>query len=111
LNKFSKDLIKSLGEAVDHAEGRASSARVHVVEVPDVRAIRRKLHTSQQEGEGRAAGIARHNEKDCIRNAHAAPCQLPTFLPSALRIQSFSLSHTKRQGEQFLATGRSTLLD
>jgi hypothetical protein len=44
MNKFSKDLIKSLGEAADHAEGRASSARVQVVEVPDVRAIRRKLH-------------------------------------------------------------------
>jgi putative transcriptional regulator len=49
MNKFSKDLIKSLGEAVEHAEGRASSARVHVVEVPDVRAIRRKLHMSQEE--------------------------------------------------------------
>jgi len=49
LNKFSKDLIKSLGEAADHTEGRASSARVHVVEVPDVRAIGRKLHLSQQE--------------------------------------------------------------
>ena|SRR6266446_5037013 len=48
-NKFSKDLVKSLGDAADHAEGRASSARVHVVEVPDVRAIRRKLHLSQQE--------------------------------------------------------------
>jgi hypothetical protein len=49
MNKFSKDLIKSLGVAANHAEGRASSARVHVVEVPDVRAIRRKLHLSQQE--------------------------------------------------------------
>jgi hypothetical protein len=49
LNKFSKDLIKSLGEAADHTEGRASSARVHVVEVPDLRAIERKLHLSQQE--------------------------------------------------------------
>src|SRR6202000_2585496 len=47
LNKFSKNLIKSLGEAADHAQGRAS-VRVHVVEVPDVRAIRRKLHLSQQ---------------------------------------------------------------
>jgi putative transcriptional regulator len=28
---------------------RAGCARVHVVEVPDVRAIRRKLHLSQQE--------------------------------------------------------------
>ncbi|MGO9061041.1 MAG: hypothetical protein ACLQU2_27220 [Candidatus Binataceae bacterium] len=48
MNKFSKDLVKSLGEACDHAEdhaeGRASSARVHVIEVPDVRVIRRKLH-------------------------------------------------------------------
>jgi putative transcriptional regulator len=42
-------LIKSLGGAADHAEGSASSARVHVVDVPDVRAIRRKLHLSQQE--------------------------------------------------------------
>jgi putative transcriptional regulator len=49
MNKFSKDLVKSLGEARGHAEGRAGSARVHVVEVPDVRAIRRKLHLSQQE--------------------------------------------------------------
>ena len=49
MNKFSKDLIKSLSEAADHAEGRASSARVHVVEVPDVRAIRRQLRMSQQE--------------------------------------------------------------
>jgi hypothetical protein len=31
-NKFSKDLIKSLGEARDHAEGRAGGARVYVVE-------------------------------------------------------------------------------
>jgi putative transcriptional regulator len=46
MNKFSNDLIKSLGEAADHAEGRANSARVHLVEVPDVRAIRRKLHLS-----------------------------------------------------------------
>jgi prevent-host-death family protein len=43
MNKFSKDLVKSLGEACDQAEGRASSARVHLIEVPDVRAIRREL--------------------------------------------------------------------
>src|SRR6266851_2453107 len=34
----------------------------------------------------------RLNSTNCIRNAHAAPCQLGAFLPSALRIQSFSLS-------------------
>jgi len=49
MNKFSRDLIKSLGEAADHAEGRARSARVYVVEVPDVRAIRHKLRMSQLE--------------------------------------------------------------
>ena len=49
MNKFSKDLIKSLSEASEHAEGRAGSARVQVVEVPDVRAIRRKLRMSQME--------------------------------------------------------------
>ena len=49
MSKFSKDLVKSLGEARNHAEGRASGTRVHVVEMPDVRAIRRKLHLSQQE--------------------------------------------------------------
>lgn len=49
MNKFSKDLVKSMGEACEHAEGKRNGARVHVVEVPDVRAIRRKLRMSQTE--------------------------------------------------------------
>ena len=49
MNRFTKDLIESLTEAVEHAEGKADRARVHVVEVPDVRAIRRQLRMSQQE--------------------------------------------------------------
>ena len=49
MNDFSDDLISSLSEAVDHAEGRKKAARVHVVELPDVRAIRKGLHLSQQE--------------------------------------------------------------
>ena len=49
MNKFSKELVKSMGEACEHAEGRRSGVRVHVVEVPDVRAIRRKLRMSQTE--------------------------------------------------------------
>jgi len=49
MNKFSKDLIDSLTEAVAHAEGKLTAVREHVVEVPDVRAIRRQLHMSQQE--------------------------------------------------------------
>jgi putative transcriptional regulator len=49
MNKFSKELIESLTEACEHAEGRPSGVRVHVVEVPDVRAIRQQLGMSQQE--------------------------------------------------------------
>jgi putative transcriptional regulator len=49
MNKFSKDLVKSMGEACEHAEGKRNSVRVHAVEVPDVRAIRRKLRMSQTE--------------------------------------------------------------
>jgi len=49
MSKFGKELIESLHQAVDHAEGRSQSVRVTVVEVPDVRAIRRGLRMSQQE--------------------------------------------------------------
>ncbi|HEX3521349.1 MAG TPA: NadS family protein, partial [Stellaceae bacterium] len=43
------ELIESLTEACEHAEGKPSGIRVDVVEVPDVRAIRRQLRMSQQE--------------------------------------------------------------
>ena len=36
MNKFSKELIESLTEACEHAEGKRREVRVHVVEVPDV---------------------------------------------------------------------------
>jgi putative transcriptional regulator len=49
MNKLSKDLIKSMGEACEIADGKRTAGRVHVVEVPDVRAIRRKLRMSQSE--------------------------------------------------------------
>jgi putative transcriptional regulator len=49
MNKFSKELIESLTEACEHAKGKPNEIRVHVVEVPDVRAIRRRLRMSQQE--------------------------------------------------------------
>jgi putative transcriptional regulator len=49
MNEFSKELIKSLTEACEHAEGKPSGVRSHHVEVPDVRAIRRQLRMSQQE--------------------------------------------------------------
>ena len=49
MNKFGKELIESLTEACQHAEGKPSKVRVNVVEIPDVRAIRRELRMSQQE--------------------------------------------------------------
>jgi putative transcriptional regulator len=48
VNKFSRDLVQGMKEAAEFAEGKKAGARVHVVEVPDVRAIRRQLHMSQQ---------------------------------------------------------------
>lgn len=35
MNKFSKDLIESLTEACEHAEGKPTGVRVHVVEAPE----------------------------------------------------------------------------
>ncbi len=43
MNRFSKELIQSLSEAVAHAEGKKAAARVHVIEGPEVRAIRKRL--------------------------------------------------------------------
>lgn len=48
MSKFGKALIESLDDALAHARGETSGVRVHTVEVPDVRAIRRQLHMSQQ---------------------------------------------------------------
>jgi putative transcriptional regulator len=48
MNQFSRDLMRGMQEAADFVEGRQSGARVHVVDVPDVRAIRQQLHMSQQ---------------------------------------------------------------
>jgi putative transcriptional regulator len=48
MTEFGDALIGGLGDALAHPCGEASGVRVHTVEVPDVRAIRRKLHMSQQ---------------------------------------------------------------
>jgi putative transcriptional regulator len=48
MNKFSRDLVRGMEEAAAFAEGNKAGARVHVVEVLDVRAIRRQLHMSQR---------------------------------------------------------------
>jgi putative transcriptional regulator len=47
MRRFSQDLVESLTQAVEFARGNKAGARVHVVQVPDVRAIRRRLHMSQ----------------------------------------------------------------
>ena len=48
MSTFGDDLIKSLKQAVAHARGKkVRGIRVTVVEVPDVRAIRRRLRMSQ----------------------------------------------------------------
>lgn len=49
MSKFGDDLVAGMKEAVAYAQGRKAGARTHVVEVPDVRAIRRKLRMSQNE--------------------------------------------------------------
>jgi putative transcriptional regulator len=48
MNKFSRDLVQGMKEAASFAEGLKAGARVHTVAMPDVRAIRRQLHMSQQ---------------------------------------------------------------
>ena len=49
MGKFAKDMITGMTEAAAYANGKKADAAVHVVEVPDVRAIRRRLHMSQHE--------------------------------------------------------------
>jgi putative transcriptional regulator len=48
MNKFSRDLIQGMQEACEFADGSADGARATIVQLPDVRAIRRRLHMSQQ---------------------------------------------------------------
>jgi putative transcriptional regulator len=49
MSEFGKDLIAAMEEAAAHAQGKGKVARVHRIEVPDVRAIREDLGLSQQD--------------------------------------------------------------
>jgi putative transcriptional regulator len=50
MSKFGSELIESLKEAAEHARGgKVRGMRVTKVELPDVKAIRRALHMSQDE--------------------------------------------------------------
>jgi putative transcriptional regulator len=49
VSKFGKELITSMRQAARHAQGRkVRGMRVTTVEMPDVKAIRKKLRMSQQ---------------------------------------------------------------
>lgn len=50
MSKFGKELIGSMRQAAEHAQGRAvRGMRVTAVELPDVKAIRKKLRMSQKD--------------------------------------------------------------
>lgn len=46
---FGQELIEGLEEALAHAKGKRTGAKVHTVMVPDVKAIRRSLKMTQPE--------------------------------------------------------------
>ena len=49
MSKFGKELVESMQQAAEHASGdKVRGMRVTTVELTDVRAIREKLHMSQQ---------------------------------------------------------------
>jgi putative transcriptional regulator len=49
MGKFGDELIESMRQAAAHAQGRkVRGMRMTTVEIPDVKAIRRALHMSQQ---------------------------------------------------------------
>jgi putative transcriptional regulator len=49
MSDFGTDLIAAMEEAVSHAQGKGKVARVHTIDIPDVRAIREELGLSQQD--------------------------------------------------------------
>ncbi len=49
MTKSGKSILRGLKEAVDYVDGKRAGARTHVVEVADVKALRRKLGMSQSE--------------------------------------------------------------
>lgn len=50
VNKFSRDLLQGMKEAADFAEGlRPAGMRAQLVDVPDVKGIRRGLRMSQHD--------------------------------------------------------------
>lgn len=52
MSKLGQELIEGMTEALAHARGEMTGAVVHVIEVPDVRAIREHLNMSQSQFAG-----------------------------------------------------------
>lgn len=48
MTSVGQDLMAAMEEAATHAAGKGKAARVHTIEVPDVKAIRAELGLSQQ---------------------------------------------------------------
>lgn len=46
---FGEELLESLNQALDYANGKTDGCIVHTIYVPDVRAIRKKVGMSQQQ--------------------------------------------------------------
>lgn len=61
--------VRGLTEAAELARGKKAGTRVTVIEVPDVRAIRRRLHMSQHE-----FADASRIPLATIKNWDRAPC-------------------------------------
>jgi putative transcriptional regulator len=50
MSKFGRELVASMKQAARHAQGsKVRGLRVTTVELPDVKAIRKQLHMSQQQ--------------------------------------------------------------
>lgn len=49
MTRAGTSILRGLKEAVDYMDGKRAGSRTHVVEVPDVKAIRKKLGMSQSE--------------------------------------------------------------
>jgi putative transcriptional regulator len=49
MTKAGKSILRGLKQAVDYMDGKRAGSRTHVVEVPDVKMIRKQLGMSQSE--------------------------------------------------------------
>ena len=85
MSKFGKELIESMQQAAKHANGgKVRGMRVTAVELPDVKAIRKKLHIEElgagQTGTGCAGGGLSPRHSASAEGSHGSGCRLGTGL-------------------------------